>query len=139
MALRTALLSVALLAALAPADARVRLGGVRIGAGYSYGGYYSPWYYDPFLFYPVYAPGYYNGFAYQPNMGAVKLEGADKNALVYLDGALAGRADKLKQMWLDPGAYDLELRTGARSATQRIYVLSGKTLKVTPELMEVRP
>ena len=31
----------------------------------------------------------------------VKIEGADKNALVYLDGALAGRADKLKQMWLD--------------------------------------
>ena len=140
MVLRTALLSMALLAALAPVDARVRLGGVRIGAGYSYGGYYSPWwYYDPFLFYPVYAPGYYSGFGYQPNMGAVKLEGADKNALVYLDGALAGRADKLKQMWLDPGAYDLELRTGARSAMQRIYVLSGKTLKVTPEFMEIRP
>jgi len=142
MVLRTALLSMALLAALAPApvDARVRLGGVRIGAGYSYGAYFSPWwYYDPFLFYPVYAPGYYSGFAYQPNMGAVKLEGADKNALVYLDGALAGRADKLKQMWLDPGAYKLELRTGDRSATQRIYVLSGKTLKVTPEFMEIRP
>jgi hypothetical protein len=146
MALRTAVLSLALLAALAPADARIRLGGVSIGAGYShfsgrypYWGYYSPWYYDPFLFYPVYAPGYYNGFAYQPNMGAVKIEGADKNALVYLDGALAGRADKLKQMWLDAGAYNLELRTGDRSATRRIYVLSGKTLKVTPELMEVRP
>ena len=68
-------------------------------------------------------------------MGAVKLEGVDKNALVYLDGALAGRADKLKRMWLDPGAYDLELRTGDRSATQRIYVLSGKTLKVTPDMM----
>jgi hypothetical protein len=146
MALRTALLSVALLAALAPADARVLLGGVMIGAGYShfsggypYWDYYSPWYYDPFLFYPVYAPGYYTGFAYQPSMGAVKLEVADKNALVYLDGALAGRADKLKQIWLNPGAYNLELRTGDRSATRRIYVLSGKTLRVTPELMEVRP
>jgi hypothetical protein len=54
MALRTALLSLVLLAALAPADARIRLGGVSIGAGYShfsgrypYWGYYSPWYYDP--------------------------------------------------------------------------------------------
>ena len=141
MALRIALLFLALLAALAPADARIRLGGVSIGAGYSHfsGRYPYPWYYDPILFYPVYAPGYYNGFAYQPNMGAVKIEGADKNALVYLDGALAGRADKLKQMWLDAGAYNLELRTGDRSATRRIYVLSGKTLKVTPELMEVRP
>src|SRR5581483_8992959 len=93
---------------------------------YPYWGY-SRWYYDPFLFAPFYAPGYLTGFAYQPNMGAVKLEGAKKDSWVYLNGALAGRSGKLKQMWLEPGAYDLELRDGNRVSAQRIYVLSGKT------------
>ncbi|PWU06929.1 MAG: hypothetical protein C5B51_11310 [Terriglobia bacterium] len=139
MKLPMALLSLVLLAPWPAMQARVRLGGVAVGASYSYWGYYSPWYYDPFLFYPFYAPGYYTGFAYQPNMGAVKLQTVDKDALVYLDGALAGRADKLKQMWLNPGAYELELRNGDRRSTQKIYVLSGKTLRVTPQLMEVRP
>jgi hypothetical protein len=132
-------------ASAAKSHTRVRLGGILIGAGYArypglypYWGY-SRWYSDPFLFAPIYAPGYYTGFAYQPNMGAVKLEGADRNAWVYLDGALAGKAEKLKQMWLDPGSYELELRDGDRRATQKIYVLSGKTLKVTPELMGMRP
>jgi len=137
MTLRTALFSVVLWTPLA-AHPHFHLGGIVAGAGYWHGGY-SPWYYDPFLFYPVYAPGYHTGFGYRPNMGAVKIEGPDKDAWVYLDGALAGRADKLKQIWLDPGAYELELRSGDRRAKQKIYVLSGKTLKVTPELMEARP
>ena len=131
---------------------RLRFGGFAVSAGYShfsglypsygyYPGYwgYSPWFYDPLLFSPIFAPGYYTGFAYQPNMGAVKIQGGDRNAWVYLDGALAGRADKLKEMWLDPGAYNFELRAGDHKVSQKIYVLSGKTLKVTPELMEARP
>lgn len=52
---------------------------------------------------------------------------------------VSGRAGKLKRMWLDPGAYNLELRAGGRTLTQKIYVLSGKTLRVTPEGMETRP
>ena len=38
-------------------------------------------------------------------------------------------------MWLDPGAYDLSIESADGSRfQQRIYVLSGKTLKIKPEL-----
>jgi hypothetical protein len=132
---------------------RVRLGGIMIGAGYThfsgrypYFGYYpgfwsyGPYYYDLFLFSPYIHPGFYNGFAYQPYMGDVKIQAANKAASVFLDGALAGRADKLRDMWLEPGSYNLEIRDGVATFSRRIYVLSGKTLKVTPETMvkEVR-
>ena len=125
----------------------VRLGGVFIGGGYSrYSGYPSygyysgfwglrPGFFDPFLLWP-FAPGFATGFVYQPNMGEVKIQTSHKTAWVYLDGALAGRADHLRSMWLDPGVYKFEVRDGNRSYVQRIYVLTGKTLKLTPDLME---
>ena len=131
----------------------IRLGGVLVSAGfthvsggYPYYGYYpgywgfGPAWYDPF-FSPFIHPGFYTGFPYQPYMGGVKIQTPDKSAWIYLDGALAGRADKLKFMWLDPGAYNLELRDGDRKFSQRIYVLSGRTLKVTPDMLvkEVHP
>lgn len=135
---------------------RVRFGGLVVNAGYShtsgypygyrygYGYYpgfwgYGPFAYDPFLFSPYLHPGFYTGFGYQPSLGEVKMQNPDRNAWVYIDGALAGRADKLKNMWLEPGAYQLEVRAGDRKLSQKIYVLSGRTLKVTPEMMEVRP
>jgi hypothetical protein len=125
----------------------VRLGGVFMGAGYSrYSsypsyGYYSgfwgrrPDFFDPFFFFS-FATGFATGFAYQPNMGEVKIQTSNKTAWVYLDGAFAGRADHLKSMWLDPGVYNFEVRDGDRHYAQRIYVLTGKTMKLTPELME---
>ena len=126
----------------------IRFGGLTVGAGYSRfsGGYpygygpeywgYSPYYrYSPVLWSPLYHPGYYTGFAWQPNMGNVKIQAPDKTSLVFLDGALAGRLDKLKDMWLEPGAYQLEVRNSSHKFTQKIYVLSGKTLKVTPDMM----
>lgn len=134
---------------------RVRFGGIMINAGYSHfsgpgfyrypysyypafwgaGPYYS--YYDPF-FGPYLHPGFYTGFGYQPMLGQLKVQTSDRNSWVYLDGALAGRADKLKAMWLEPGAYRLELRTGDRKLEQKIYVLSGKTFKVTSDMMEAK-
>lgn len=126
----------------------IRFGGFTVGAGYSHfsGGYpygygleywgYSPYYgYSPLLGSAFYHPGYFTGFAYQPSMGNVKIQAPDKTSLVFLDGALAGRLDKLKDMWLEPGAYNLEVRNSSHRFTQKIYVLSGKTLKVTPDMM----
>jgi hypothetical protein len=126
---------------------RVRLGGVFIGSGYSqYSGYPSfayysgfwgrrPDFFDPFLLWP-FPPGFATGFVYRPNMGEVKIQTNNKSAWVYLDGAFAGRADHLRSMWLDPGVYHFEVRDGNRTYAQRIYVLTGKTLKLTPGLME---
>ena len=139
------LLAFILAAALAtPASAGVRLGTISIGAGYGYSsgpywpgylaGYYPPpfsggWY-DPW-FAPYYAPVYY---APQVNQGQVNLQTSDKNAEVYLDGAFAGPASKLKNFWLAPGVYQLEVRAvGQAPQEKRIYVLTGKTLKIKME------
>jgi len=131
------------LAAGQDAPRRVRFGGIMINAGYASGGYgYGPYsYFDPFLWTPFYYPGYYRGFAYGPGMGDVKIRFGEKTSMVFLDGALAGRLDQLKDMWLEPGAYNLEIRDGKRRLTQKIYVLSGKTFRVTAEMMnsEVLP
>ncbi len=122
---------------------RVRLGGIRIGAGYSYfsgpffPGFYYPWFWDPIFdpFYSFYSPYYFNGFARGPGMGEIKLETQAKDAEVYLDGAYAGLAGERKNMWLDPGVYNFEVRSaGGASFSRRIYVLSGKTLKIKPAL-----
>jgi hypothetical protein len=142
---------------------RVRLGTISVGAGYShfsgpfyypYGLYgfhpyslaYSPFLWDPFWsnYTPFYYPGYFQGFAYGNGKGEVKLMAEPKTADVYLDGAYAGTADRLKSMWLEAGAYDLSVSTKDRATfRQRIYVLSGKSLKITaklvPEKTEEKP
>jgi hypothetical protein len=80
-------------------------------------------------------PGMYSGFAYGPGMGEVKLKSESRDAMVYIDGAYAGTADKLKSMWLEPGAYNVELRTdNGDKFERRVYVLSGKTLQLRAEL-----
>ena len=145
-----AIVPVALLAALllsaAPAEARVRLGGVVVGGGYSHfsghrglwrPGFYRPFYgsfYDPF-YGGFYHPGYYNGYRQGPRMGQIKLKDAPKGAEVFLDGGYAGLAGDLKSIWLRPGAYSIEVRDGGLSHAERIYVLSGKTVRIEPQLI----
>lgn len=129
----------------------VRLGTVSLAAGYThfsgpfffypfspYGYYpysfaYAPFLYDPF-YGPFYSP-YPRGFAYAPDKGEIKLNSNPKNAQVFVDGAYAGTADHLKTLWLDSGAYDLTLSAPGRETFQkRIYVLSGKSLKIDAPL-----
>lgn len=108
----------------------------RYGYPYAYSRYpayagVGPYWYDPFWFGPAVYPGFYYGYAQGPNMGEIKIQGAAKNASVYLDGAFAGSAEKLKSIWLDPGTYNLEVRApDVPSYERRVYVLSGKTLRV---------
>lgn len=146
---------------------RVRFGGFAVNAGYTHFsgpgyypyGYYGPWapwgagpwgfsaayspfYWDPFYYGPYLHPGFFRGFGYGgPAMGEVKLKTADKDAWIYLDGALAGKADKLKDMWLEAGAYNLEVRSGPKTFSRKIYVLSGKSMRLTADIVrgEVRP
>ena len=102
---------------------------------------FYPYWGSPYFFSPFIHPGYFTGFAYQPSLGEVKLKAEQKNAAVFLNGAYAGTAGKLKSMWLEPGTYELSLQEGSWSFAQKIYVLSGKTLKIdtTKPVSEVRP
>jgi hypothetical protein len=88
---------------------------------YGYGPLYSP-----------YPSGPYYG---APNAGRVKLDTKVKDAQVFVDGAYAGTAGKLKTMWMRPGAYTIELRAPAHAQfAERIYVVAGKTIHVEPGL-----
>lgn len=129
----------------------LRLGPIAFGAGYTHisGPAYSPfspydyyplaWEYPAFWNpywgpYPFFAPGY---FAYGSAKGEVRLSADPRTAQVYLDKAYAGTADHLKNIWLEPGAYDLSLTADGRQAFhQRIYVLSGKSVRITARLAE---
>ena len=125
----------------------VRLAGISVGAGYArYSGY--PWY--PYGFgYPYYAPmwwgmdaffhpGYWTGYRRGPDMGNVQLKTDRKDAELFIDGAFAGQAKDRRSIWLEPGAYNLELRAGGERFERRVYVLSGKTLRIDAPL-EAKP
>lgn len=101
---------------------------------FSLGAYYTPFVGD--LYGPFYYPPHIFDLNYELGKGEVELRslGQNKNASLYIDGAYAGKAGKLKHMWLDSGAYNLSLTAADGSSFhQRIYVLSGKKLKITPE------
>jgi hypothetical protein len=77
------------------------------------------------------------GFNRGEGMGEVKLDTEAKNASVYIDGAYAGPVKDRRNIWLRPGTYELQVReTDKKVYAQRIYVLSGKTLRVRPEFVE---
>jgi len=142
MALRGLATCCALLIAALPARAEthVRLGGISVGAGYSYGWSYWPYYpaywgpYGPF-YGPMFYPGFYDGFARGADMGEVRLRVEPARAEIFLDGAYAGAANDRKSMWLAPGAYLLEVRAPGRAPySRKIYVLSGKSLRIDTAL-----
>jgi hypothetical protein len=133
---------------------RIRLGGFSFGAGVSrFSGYYPyyayrpysfyrPWYYDPWYppmagFYSpmMFHPGWYTGFSRQDGMGEIRLRANLPDADVFIDDGLAGKAKDLKAIWLEPGAYNLKVEAADHAPfTVRLYVLSGKTVKVDANL-----
>jgi hypothetical protein len=139
--LRLPSLTLALLLAigsLSPASGGVRLGTISVSAGYGYYsgpvwfGYYPPFFYDPWIGYSYFASPVY--LVPQPDKGQVSLQSSYKDAEVYLDNAYAGTAGALKKFWVAPGVYDLEVRPKDHPPKKkRIYVLTGKTLKVSLE------
>ncbi len=131
------LLSGLLTALSVSSPAGVRLGGVGIGFAYTQfsGPYccYNPYtfdtlYYFPGAYGPWYAPWFYQS---APTKGTVKLKNVEDGAEIYINQGYAGVAKDLKNIYLEPGAYDLEVRLpGKEPAQRRIYVLSGKTVKL---------
>jgi len=135
----------------------IRLGALTVGVGYThlsgvrfgypYGFYPLGYDYSPFFWKPLwgpystlYYPGCCIGFQASQGKGEVQLTAPPGKAEVYLDGAYAGTAQNLKRIWLDPGAYDLSV-IGENCAPfhKRIYVLSGKKLKVNALLAPQKP
>ena len=135
---------------------RVRLGGIAVSGGYAhYSGFYPypyPYVYDPFYspfsavtmamlwdpFWGYYPPFYPDGFFNSgADKGELKLTGAPKDASVYVNGGYAGTIEHLKSFWLEPGTYDLAVTTAdGRRFEQRVYVLTGKTLKLEAKPMQ---
>lgn len=126
--MRKLLLICAALAATLPGNAAVRRvpvvrGFYGVGPAFGPSGYW----YDPFYFGPY--------MVYHSNLGEVKLDTSVKDAEVFVDSGFAGTAGKLRSMWLQPGAHNLEVRAPGRAPyAERIYVLAGKTLHVRPDL-----
>lgn len=123
----------------------LRLGTVALNAGFISGPLWYP--YAPYGYYPYYAaafdpfwgpfsPYYYPAsFAYSADKGQIELRADPRDAAVYIDEAYAGTVQRLKNIWLDPGAYDLSIRAAGREPfQQRVYVLTGKTLNINAKL-----
>ncbi len=135
----------------------IRLAGISIEAGYThfsgpfypygflplgYGWWPAAYLWDPWWYGPFVHPGYFDGFARGPGMGEIELRTAARRAEVYIDGAYAGVASDLKHMWLSPGAYNIALKQDGLSFEKRVYILSGKSVRITPDLKpeaEVKP
>jgi hypothetical protein len=95
--------------------------------GYSYGGYYPAGY--GYGGYGYGGSGGYRGSAY----GAVRIEGAVRNAEVYVDGYYAGIVDDFdgafQRLELESGAHEIEIRApGFPPLTYDVNVQPGQTL-----------
>jgi hypothetical protein len=108
------------------AAARGRFG-VFVGPGFAPMGWYG------YGYGPFYGPYPYGAYYGVPNVGQVKLDTHVKDAQVFVDGAYAGTAGKLKTMRMRPGTYTIEMRApGFAQFTEKVYVVAGKTVHVEP-------
>jgi hypothetical protein len=122
---RGLLILVSVMMTLAPMSASAAVRGfVVVGRPY-YGGWYSPFWGS------YWGPAYYA----HPNSGEIKLDTKVKDAEVFINGAYAGTTHQNKSMYLRPGSYDIEIReAGHAQFAEKVYVVSGKTLHLHPEL-----
>jgi hypothetical protein len=136
---------------------RVYRGGVSLTSGYNrfsgpaYGGtpfygYYSSQFWTPF--WPSHSPydglaasGFYPAQNLQrgPSMGEIKLQAEPMTASVFINDAYAGQVQDLRSISLEPGVYNLRIEAEGRpNFACRVYVLSGKTLKIEANLMALK-
>jgi hypothetical protein len=93
-------------------------------------GWYGPAWYGP-GWYAWWGPGYY----YDPDLGRVKIVTHDKDASVYVDGGYVGPVAKAKNLPLQPGNHDVELRdsSGNTFYRQSVQVIPGRTTEIHPD------
>jgi hypothetical protein len=95
-------------------------------------------YYYPYYRYPGWGWGAYLGNPYwdyapyyQETKGKIKIKDFDKSDQVYIDGAYAGTAGKMKTVKLDPGRYTIQVRRqGTEILNRNVYVIAGKTVEI---------
>jgi PEGA domain-containing protein len=96
---------------------------------YGYYGYYGagwgPTLYQPYYYYPRVVVA-------APRVGAVKIQTHLKDASVYVDGGFVGRTGKLKNVSLQPGNHNVEVRdvAGRMLFNDRVNVLAGRTVEI---------
>lgn len=133
-----------------PSKLHVALGTVSVGAFYAYGpcpvfayGCYGAMPFAAPYPYPLFYPAYFYSsgvWAAHVSEGRVELQTNPTDASVYINGAYAGPANRLKKFPLGSGAYNLEVRAkGYRPFRQRIYILSDRTLKISAHLVPLLP
>lgn len=131
------------------------IGGPGWGPGWGGPGWYGPgWFgpgawnamwWDPWFASPFWSgwampmawvhPGYWGGFGQTPRSGEIALRTPNKQDAVMIDGAFAGAAKDLKNFWLEPGVYQITVSDADGNAfEQKVYVLSGKTLRLNAKL-----
>jgi PEGA domain len=99
--------------------------------GYGYYGYGYPYYYGyPYAYGGYYPPAYVvpGSAAY----GGVRIQGAPRNAEVYVDGNYAGVVDDydgaFQRLDLEPGSHEIEIRGPGRPLTYDVNVTPGQTV-----------
>jgi len=119
--------------------------GFSLGLGFGFG---YPYYYGAYgyPYYGAYGYGYgyyppYGGYGYiappagyAPAYGGVRIQGAPRNAEVYVDGAYAGIVDDydgaFQRLDLEPGSHEIEIRSNGRPLTYDVNVTPGRTVTV---------
>lgn len=112
--------------------------GLGFGYPYYYGNYGYP-YYGAFGYgygYGGYAPYGYGGYGVPGGgyaaYGGIRIQGAPRNAEVYVDGAYAGIVDDydgvFQRLDLEPGSHDIEIRGPGRPLTYDVNVTPGQTV-----------
>jgi hypothetical protein len=63
----------------------------------------------------------------------VKIDTHTKGGQIFIDGAYAGQTGKMRHIYLEPGAYNIQIRAGNKIVTdKKVYVVAGRTVKIVP-------
>ena len=85
----------------------------------------------PYWGYGGWGGPYWGYWPWFDNMGEIKIRDSDKHDQVYLNGSLAGPVKKMKNIYLVPGSYDIQIRRDGRPLlSQNVYVLGGKSIQI---------
>ena len=118
---------------------------VFVGYGYPYfypGFYFSTWY-GPWGWYG-HPWGPWPAYAYYDNSGSVRIQGAPREAEVYVDGYYAGVVDDfdgaLQRLRVPPGEHEVSIYLeGFKSTRQMILFRPGASYKINATLEKLAP